>query len=266
MFSDIQIKTVKSIVGIIETGKLGGDPSTLVVLEDGAGITYGKHQCTENSGNLWKLIFQYYCPKENAKFKEEFEYYDRILYKNKEYGTKSALKNDEEFKSLLKAAAQQDPIMVIAQEEMFHTEFFEPALKLSQEFNVKYPLGLLIIYDMFIHSGQTGATKLIKRFDENWIEPEELSAKQELQAADILELNKAWIKDLIEDRHQWLISYTSSSPGHQKVVRTSSYRTASYKRLIEKEAWNLELPLEFILDRSVVGVSNKTFNLTEANI
>ncbi len=260
-FTITQMKTIKCILGIVETGKIGGDPSTLTVLEDGAGITYGKHQCTENSGSLAKLLWDFYEPREAAKFKNELAEYKELLYPK---ASKSNLSEDDNFKSLLRRAAKEDSEMLIAQNNMFHKEYFLPALGIAQDFSVKTALGLLVIYDICIHSGTKYGRNLIAKFDEDWEEPEELASESQLSGDQVLELNKSWTKALINYRHDWLTGFISKSSGHQKVVRNSAYRTASYQLLAENNNWDLELPMTFVLNKKAVGFkNNQSFYITE---
>jgi hypothetical protein len=54
MISEKQKKTIDSVVSIFETGRIptAASYSTCSILNDGAGISYGKHQCTDKAGSL----------------------------------------------------------------------------------------------------------------------------------------------------------------------------------------------------------------------
>ena len=49
-------RRIKSIVSVFETGKAEGDPAAVVVLPDGAGISYGLHQATDRAGSLDEIV------------------------------------------------------------------------------------------------------------------------------------------------------------------------------------------------------------------
>jgi len=52
--TDQQKRAIDSIISIFETGRVPTPAAyaTCAVLKDGAGISYGKHQCTDKSGSL----------------------------------------------------------------------------------------------------------------------------------------------------------------------------------------------------------------------
>ncbi len=56
-----QKKIIDAIVSINETGKIPSEKSysTVAILADGAGISYGKHQATDKSGSLDKIVKKY---------------------------------------------------------------------------------------------------------------------------------------------------------------------------------------------------------------
>ena len=246
-FSILQIKSVKSIVNMYETGSPVGRYDTLVILGDGAGITYGKTQTTENGGGLWKLIFEEY-ERLNGKFLPEFRKYKNMLYNKEGGGSKGALTQSKEFKDLLVKTAREDELMKKAQDMHFHRNYFRPALQMAEDYEITQPLILATIYDIFIHSGPKGGGNFIEKFDEGWDYPsssdlgfdpesEELTQDQEV----ILE--RAWGLDLIKKRDHWLRTFTNKrSQSHTNVVRKSAYRTKSLMDLAERQKWLLEPP------------------------
>ena len=98
-FSLLQMKTIKYIMGIVETGSAGGNPALLVILQDRAGITFGRHQTTENGGGLWHLLFEYYLPTAQEEFREYFSPFQEILYKAGKdgVGRKNAVTGNQKF-------------------------------------------------------------------------------------------------------------------------------------------------------------------------
>lgn len=229
-FSMDQMKACKAIMGAVETGKLGGKKDMLVVLDDGAGITFGKHQTTENGGGLWQMLFVYYVTRDDCQLKSEFAPYKDKLYTSGHKSRKYALTKDEDFKDLLLRAAKDDPAMEKAQDNHFHMEYFRPALKLASDYEITIPVGLLALYDLCIHSGPAGAASFVDSFDNNYEEPDDLGD---------LDSDQAWIKALVEHRHKWLRTHS------RKILHGTAYRTASYLNLMERGLWELEMPFEY---------------------
>lgn len=248
------ILTIKAIETIIETGKYEkGSYDTLVRLPDGAGITWGKNQTTENSGGIYKVL-EYYLNDPKLKdnmFGEQLRPYMDKLYDGKDRRKKGALTNDEAFGNLLIEASKRDRKMREAQRRHFHNNYFRPMYELALDYDITLPLGLMVFYDMGIHSGPRFATQLIDKFDKEWTPPAKFDVDQDGEIDDKeftdeewLELEKAWIKGLIEFRLNWLLTFKSSRrPKHTRVVRRSSYRMYAMEYYAEQEEWDLELPL-----------------------
>lgn len=262
-FTERQVDTVRDILGIYETGKLGGDYHLLVVLDDGAGITYGKHQTTENSGGLWLLLYKYYCEDPNASLAKEFSKYRTKLYAkgSDSPGRKYALTKDEEFKDLLVRAAKEDPAMRDAQDKFFDQEYLAAALGVASDYDISIPLGLLQIYDICIHSGVKYGPSFIEKFDGDIFKDPFADLEDDLTEEQEIRCERAWITQLIQYRNDWLANFTSRNKKHQKVVRQCVYRTASTMKLAKEGHWNLEVPFTFTMVRDVIGYKNRTFEL-----
>lgn len=260
-FSELQVKAAKALVNLYETGDLIGHYDALAILGDSAGISFGKTQTTENSGGLWKLIFEEYFSLSDPKplYKADFEQYRLVLYnKEKDTGKKFALTHNDAFKDLLRESAQEDPQMRKAQDLYFHRNYFRPALQLASDYSITLPLILAMFYDFCIHSGPQGARKFVDRFDEGWSDPPHLVSVPEDQWTEKhdLEMEQAWGRGLIQSRHKWLTEFTSSDKDHQKVVRDSAYRTESMIDLLNRGLWNLQIPF-------VVTKSRREWSVTE---
>lgn len=248
------VLTIKAIETIIETGKYEkGSYDTLVVLSDGAGITWGKNQTTENSGGIYKVL-KYYLedPKLlDNMYGEQLKPYMDKLYDGKDRSKKFALSKDSKFQELLVEATQRDRKMREAQRKHFHNNYFRPMYELALDYDITLPLGLMVFYDMGIHSGPRFATQLIDKFDKEWTSPAKFDIDKDGEIDDKeftdeewLELERAWINGLIEFRLNWLLNFKSSRrPKHTKVVRLSSYRMYAMQHYAEQGDWDLELPL-----------------------
>lgn len=262
MFTKEQIDTVAEIVGIYETGKRGGDYSLVAVLKDGAGISYGRHQTTENSGGLYTLLSRYYDQGERGALADEMRPFVMQLHGSAS-GTKGSMTENELFHSLLRRAGIEDPAMRAAQDKYFMEQFMDPAIALAEEYEVKTPIGLLQVYDMTIHSGPPNARAHMAHFNEMvFVDPyPEVDSVEDLTEEQAAEFDRSWTEQLVAYRHKWLSEFTSSTSGKTNAVRQTVYRTASTMKLLKSGNWSLSRPFTFTLVRDVIGLSNKEFHL-----
>ncbi len=212
-----QIKRIKSILNIFETGKPEGVYHSISIYRDGPvingasvyQITYGRSQTTE-FGNLKRLIELYI--ERNGLFAQNFQPYLRRL------GKQPSLRSDDGFKKLLKDAAVQDPIMRTTQDEFFDMHYYQPAQIWMEGNGFTKALSMLVIYDSFIHSGGIPSF-LRKRFP----------ARTPLNGGD----EKEWISQYVDTRHEWLRTHS------KEILRKTIYRTKCLKDLIKATNWDL---------------------------
>lgn len=260
MFTTYQIETVADIVSIYETGKKEGDYGLVAVLKDGAGISYGRHQTTENSGGLHTLLAKYYDQRVRGEFADELRPFVMRLYGSTN-GSKGSMTENELFQAVLRRAGMTDPKMQEAQDLYFTEQFMAPALKLAEEYDVKNAIGLLQLYDMTIHSGPKNARAHVEYFNEAFFEDpfSEVESVEELTEEQKVTFDRAWTEQLVAFRHRWLSDFTSATNGKTEAVRKTIYRTASTMKLLKSGNWSLERPFTFTLVRDVIGLSNKEF-------
>ena len=149
---------ISNMVGVFETGKVGGDPSAVQDKDSGI-ISYGKHQCTLSSkeSSLEKVLDRYMelAPKsENTKKLEE--HMGAVRNKNE------SLRNNEEFKTLLKEAGK-DPLMGQAQEEVFDKLYWKPAMQAADKAGITSPLGCALLTDTAVNSGPENLNTILSR-------------------------------------------------------------------------------------------------------
>jgi chitosanase len=214
--NEIQKATIKAIIGIFETGSLPSIKSYGIVTNikgDTGGLTYGKHQTTLNSGNLYLLI-KAYTEDSGADFAEEFkQYLDRLLYKD------STLANDKNFTDLLKKAAQ-DSDMRAVQDSFFERVYWQPAYETGVKMRLNKVVSYAILYDSFIH----GSWARIKR-------------ETDRLYGDIFSIGEIqWIKKYNETRRNWL---ANASPILQRTV----YRQDAFNSILRSDNWDLNLPM-----------------------
>lgn len=269
-----QILTIRAMLTIIETGRLSHKAySMIAILPDGAGISFGKNQTTENSGGLYRLLamYQEMCEKEGQDF--AFSDYMERLYDGKDSSKKGALTSDKSFHQELVSEADDVRLFREAQRRYFHKHYFRPAYEIASEYAITNPLILAQIYDIAIQSGITGAKRLISKFDKTWKSPAKFDIDNDghidydkISDSEYDELERLWGQGLTDYRLEWLLNFKSSrNPAHSNIVRKSSYRSYAFKDQIEKENWGLELPFDFRLiskyKRRVPKITS--FTLTE---
>ncbi|MTB51767.1 chitosanase [Lewinella sp. W8] len=213
----INKKKIQEIVNVFETGTKVGKYDAIAVYKDGPRIdgkaiyqiTYGRSQTTE-FGNLGRLIEMYI--SKNGIYASAFaEYLAKI-------GKIPSLRHDQRFRSLLKEAANNDPVMRTAQDEFFDRYYYQPAKIWFEGHGFKENLSLLVVYDSFIHSGGI-FNFLRKRFSEY---PPVNGGRE-----------KVWIKQYVETRHNWLAKH------NRPILRKTIYRTQCLLTQIESNNWGL---------------------------
>ena len=203
MITEEQKKAIDCIISIFETGKIPSlaSYSTCTILKDGAGISYGKHQSTDKSGSLDRIV-QKYIADGGSKSAELKPFLDELA------ANATAALNPVSpptwavgLMTLLKEAGA-DPKMQAAQDYVFNEGYWFPAQKAGKDMGLTLPLSYCILYDTAIHSGPGGIQKIRALF------PEGPPAK----GGD----EKAWCYAYIKARRGWLQG--SSNPLVQKTI------------------------------------------------
>lgn len=223
MLTSTQIKIAKQIVEIFETGKVNDNYGTVTVLNDGAGISFGKFQATDHKDTLDAIVFRYL--DKNGIYSANLKpYLDEL---NRDDTAKLDPKNLPqwaiELMNLLKLSGS-DPIMKLAQDEIFDELYWEPAVKQGESMKLALPLSYSILYDTSIQSGPSGINNIRKRFPEL---PPSRNGDE-----------KKWAEAYVNARRNWLLSF--SNPVVQKTV----YRMDSFLKIIKEDNWDFNKPLK----------------------
>lgn len=201
------------VINVFETGTVAGKYGAISIYNDGPGqirqITYGRSQTTEY-GNL-KLLIGAYADAGGTYSGQLGTYVDRI-------GT-VALVDDEDFKSLLRRAGSEDPVMHRTQDRFFDEVYFQPAQRWAEANGFTLPLSMLVIYDSFIHSG-----RIRKELRDRFPEATPKAGGRE----------KTWVQQYVDVRDEWLRTHKNPE------VRPSAYRTRDFLREIGKGNWRLD--------------------------
>ncbi len=212
---------ILSVINIFETGTPEGDYANITIYADGKKdkngrqtrqITYGIRQTTEQY-DLGKLIKLYV--EKKGEFADEFAPFLPKIGKN-------SLVDDKEFIRLLKISAEEDPIMIQAQDEFFEKNYYTPAEKFFSDNKFTYPLSMLVIFDSQTQSGKVP----------DWLR-DNFREVPPAQGGD----EKAWVNAYTSARHKWLSNHRNDA------VRRSNYRTQSLLLLIATGDWVLSKPI-----------------------
>ena len=219
-----QKRAIDCVLAVFETGRVPTSASyaTCTILADGAGISYGKHQCTDKAGSLDLVVKEYV--KKAGRHAKELEACLPLLTSNA--STKVPPKGPwgpevTGLVNLLKTAGA-DPIMHQAQDEVFDANYFLPALNHAKDIGLTTALGLLVIYDTCIHSGPGRVSTHRAAFPE----------KSPKNGGD----EKAWIKAYLNARRAWLAASSNA------LVQKTVYRQDAILELIKADNWDLKFP------------------------
>ena len=220
-----QRHAIDCVLSIFETGRVptAAAYGMCTILADGAGISYGKHQCTDRAGSLDAVVKRYI--ELGGQHAATLQGMLPLLASNASCAEKPGGPYTAPVAALMNTlkAAGADPIMQKAQDEVFDRDYFAPAVNHAQQIGLTKALSLLVVYDTCIHSGPGGVTMIRNRF------PEASPARGGDEAT--------WIKAYINARRAWLAG--NSNPLVQRTV----YRMDALKALVDAGAWDLPLPL-----------------------
>jgi chitosanase len=218
-----QKRFIDSVLSINETGKLPSPTaySTVTILRDGAGISYGKHQSTDRSGSLDAIVMRYL--DLNGSMASSFDPYLSKLSAN--FTAKVDPSNPPaDVKALMKllSDAGKDPLMQRAQDEVFDEQYWMPSVNKGKAMKLALPLSYLALYDTCIHSGPGRIDALRKVFPE--VPPS--SGGDE----------KSWTKAFLNARYAWLKNYPNP------LVQRSADRVTAILKIASADNWELKTP------------------------
>lgn len=205
-------KKIQEILNVFETGKAEGDYSNVSIFHDAPGevrqITFGRSQTTQHS-HLHELMQDYIVA--SGKYADLFK---GINFKD------YSLVNNKTLIANLKLSGS-DPIMREVQDRFFDRRYWEPAIKWAKNNGITSPIGQLVIYDSFIHSGGI-PSYLRNRFPE----------RTPTNGGNEVE----WLRAYLKTRHNWLKNHS------RKILNKTIYRTSAMINHLEKGDYNLDSP------------------------
>lgn len=206
-------RMILNIVGVFETGKPADYQNVTFMKNDTGQLSYGSHQTSLMSGNLYKLI-KLYVASNGAYSTALNSYLERFA--EKDY----SLNTDKELHELLRKAGA-DPVMMAVQDNFFDIDYFLPAKRIWDTNKFVYPVSLLIVFDSKIHGG----------FD---IVSKGLSTDNEID----------FCYAYVDRRRQWLINKSA-------LLAKTVYRMDTIKTILDNKNYQLDPPI--VANGVVVG-------------
>ena len=224
-------RMVERIVQVFETGSASDSGyGVAAVLRDGAGISYGRHQCTDRAGSLDHVVMLY------LDLGGELLDGDVLRMLQRDESTQwdpgNLTRDQRDILDRLEQAGA-DPIMREAQDRVFDVHYWQPAARQALDLRLAHPLSWLVIYDSTIHSGPHGVARIRPRFP----------ALPPSRGGD----ERVWVKQYVAARRLWLATH------RLEAVRRTVYRMDVIEHLIDHDHWRLLSPVS--LPRPFAGVT-----------
>ena len=221
-----QKRIINACLSINETGKLPSPQaySTVTVLSDGAGISYGIHQSTDRSGSLDAIVMRYI--DLGGSMANQFKPFLADLSANFSIAVdpKNLPQHVKDLENLL-ATAGKDPVMQKAQDQVFDENYWVPAVQRGVAMNLTSALAYLALYDTCIHSGPSRIDALRKSFPE--------------RAPSTGGDEHAWVVAFLNARYNWLKA--NSNP----LVQKSADRVTAILKIAQAGNWTLATPFVY---------------------
>lgn len=209
-FSQFDLLKAMAIVNIFETSRPFGDYAACVVLNDGAGVSYGVSQFTHRSGSLAAVV-EKYLASGGSVGRNVLE--DALpLLRRSEPAFLRAIIKDERFRKALRAAAVTRE-MREAQLHVAFERYLKPAVEACAGSGFVLPLSLAVIYDSMTHGSY-----------------EKIRARVGSQITE-----KSWITEYVRKRDAWLAGIPR--------LNSTRYRTRFFLNQIMLGKWQLDLPV-----------------------
>ncbi len=216
-FTNLAKNKALAIVNIFETSRPFGSYSTVAVLNDGAGISYGICQFTHRSGSL-QAVIEEYLERGGAVGRFVFEG-ELARLRVRTPMAIAAMAANARFKKAL-AAAGLTAEMKTAQNSVAMDRYLLPAIDACRGSNFTLPLSLAVVFDSMVHGSWE---KIRDRIRISGYVP------------GTIEFEKVWITAYVRTRLEWLKSIPR--------LRVTALRPAFYLNQIMTGRWELELPL-----------------------
>ncbi|CAN5486404.1 hypothetical protein BH10ACI3_BH10ACI3_23160 [soil metagenome] len=210
-----------AIVNVFETSHPFGDYAACVVLDDGAGVSYGINQFTHRSGSLAEVVDEYL--ELGGTIGAAVLSAAQPTLRRPFVSSINKLAGDEQFKKALRAAAVTRQ-MKEAQRRVAFERYLRPAIAICETNGFIFPLSLAVVYDSLNH----GSWSQLSR--KTGILPD-----RDRKATMPDPYEKSRVREYIRRRHLWLSNI--------KRLAVTNYRTKFFLDQIAIGNWELCLPM-----------------------
>lgn len=213
--------TTLAIVNIFETGRPTGDYVACVVLNDGAGVSYGFAQFTHRSGSLYTVVERYLA--NGGQIGRDVLAAALPLLSSSQASAIVELSGNTRFKNALRSAAVTRE-MKEAQQFVATERYLKPAIVICERLRFTLPLSLAVVYDSVVHGSWERVAERVT-----------VAASTAKTAKGVTLAEKAWITAYVRRRHAWLTAIVR--------LRSTTYRTKFFLDQIAIGNWELRTPL-----------------------
>jgi chitosanase len=217
-----QKRVIDEILAVLETGHLRSPAaySTVALLRDKAGVSYGLHQSTDRSGSLETILWRYLDRKGEYAFALR-PYMDELARNETAIiDPKHPPPWVKQLMDLLEQAGA-DPVMQQCQDEVFDELYWEPAFRQGVSMGLKLPLSYCVVYDSFIHGAFNTVRKLFPEV------PPSRGGEE-----------KPWTAAYVHARKEWLANHPNP------LLHNTVYRPNTFIDLMAQGNWDLSTPLQ----------------------
>lgn len=210
-FSKLDLTKAAAIIHIFETGKPFGDYAACVVLDDGAGISYGISQFTHRSGSLCSVVERYI--KLGGIVGSAVMLENLATLRSTSPASITKLAGNAAMKKALKAAAVTRE-MKQAQQDVMTAMYLKPAITACERSGFTEPLALAVVYDSIVHGSFNRVARTVSVATTN---------------------EREWITAYVRRRDAWLQSIPR--------LNKTRYRTRFFLSQIAISNWQMDLPM-----------------------
>ena len=219
------------ITSLMEGGSTQGNYGTLTTIDDGGGVSYGKHQVTLTSGTLGKVVRAYVNASTSSNAGVLRGYLPKVEAKD------MSLKTNQPFLDALKGASKERE-MQVAQDMIFNDVYWEPAVKAAGNNGITTPLGFALLYDTKIQGGMESVMSRARAQLGGGIG--DIVGEKEIT-------EQAFLLAYAQQRKARLLGLAKSAQDkgkttRAKALRVSVYRCTGFIELIEADNLNVEGP------------------------
>lgn len=243
-----------AIVGVFETGTVGGDYGKVTLIPgDKGGLTFGKHQTTIHTDNLYRLLQLYFKTIDTTVAPE----FDVMVDRNKlfesmprfrkrmDYLEQSAdLYADDELMQALRNVGRNDPFMRKAQDLFFSAVYWDASEKRCAEVGLTLPLSKCVCYDSTVHGGWDIVCRRVQPPVPKDVVPGN-NLLPDTAAGMLRSAECSWVQAYLTARMQWLSGH-SNTVLHRTVYRVHALMALAGQcpRTFKPGAnWSLQPPI-----------------------